>query len=95
MSCNEVLYTSHDTLQTTSNMDEVFLVELNRFCCSIARRNVGVDLNSSLMLIADPGVLDKCALVDTAKDKCEWIWNGHSLLLYPKDCYFGKPGICT
>ena len=51
MSCNEVLYTSHDTLQTTSNMDEVFLVELNRFCCSIARGNVGVDLTSSLMLI--------------------------------------------
>ena len=93
MSCNEVLYTSHDTLQTTSSMDEVFLVELNRFCCSIARRNVGIDLKGSLMLIADPGVLDRCALVGTAKDKWQWIWNRDSLLLYTQDCYFGKPVI--
>ena len=93
MSCNEVLYTTHDTLQTTSSMDEVFLVELNRFCCSIARGNVGKDLDWSLMLIADPGVLDKCALVDTAKDKRHWIWNGHSLLFYTKDSYLGKPVI--
>ena len=95
MSFNEVLYTSHDTLQTTSNMDEVFLVELNRFCCSIARGNMGIDLDWSwsLMLIADPGVLDKCALVDTAMDKGHWIWNGHFLLLYPKYCLSGKPVI--
>ena len=45
------------------------------------------------MLLADPGVLDKCALVDIAKDKCQWIWNGHSLLLYVKDRYPGKPSV--
>ena len=92
MSCNEVLNTSHDTLQTTSSMDEVFLVELNRFCCSIARGNVGY-LDWSLMLLAETGVLDKCALVDIAKDKCQWVWNGHSLLLFPQNIDPGKPDV--
>ena len=87
------MYTSHDTLQTTSSMDEVFLVELNRFCCSIARGYVGYQ-DWNLMLLADPGVLDKCALVDIAKDKCQWIWNGHSLLLFPKNLHCCKPGVC-
>ena len=65
----------------------MFLRDLNKFCSACVKECMiqsAVDYNSCC-ITADPGVLDKDALVEALEAMAEWsgwIWNGCSMMVF-------------